>query len=378
MGATLVSPPTDKAVEARHQTQHKLELMERYWGAWCSILARTRGMYRFCPAHLWLIDTHAGPGRHESAWDPDGEIPGTPMLAALAARSVQRAFPGLTIHVRATDKSEEIAKELHRRTRVLAGDPPDGVDIRIGPVDWARAVPWVIDEIAADDGHPHAGKAGAWEHEHRSLWFVDPFGVDGIDHAVIETFPPGSEVIVNLDLMAIMRHAGKATGGDAAAADILRRLFGDERWRQLHPDAARRQELADAYAQSFPQPKWRIRKAHLLRQTGSQHRAMIHLTNADRADEVFGQDVVRALKAGTIVAGTILAKQEKDAAAKRLRELFRGLTMTTREMRSVVATWDLGQLKTICRAAANADYGELTGDTMTWFEERQRPPGLFD
>lgn len=33
--------PEDKAVEERHQTQHKLELMERYWGAWCTILAQT-------------------------------------------------------------------------------------------------------------------------------------------------------------------------------------------------------------------------------------------------------------------------------------------------------------------------------------------------
>lgn len=78
--------PADKVIEARHQTQQKLELMEREWGAWCSILAQTVGKYAFCPSHLWLIDTHAGSGRHLSASDPDGEIPGTPMLGALAAR----------------------------------------------------------------------------------------------------------------------------------------------------------------------------------------------------------------------------------------------------------------------------------------------------
>ena len=83
--------PAEKFIEERRQTQQKLELMERYWGAWSTILAQAR-RYRFCPTRLWLVDTHAGTGEHTSTTDPDGKIEGTPALAALKAREVQRAL----------------------------------------------------------------------------------------------------------------------------------------------------------------------------------------------------------------------------------------------------------------------------------------------
>lgn len=140
--------PDEKVVEARRQTQHKLELMERYWGARCTILARTAGRFPFCPTRLWLIDTHAGAGEHASATDPDGKIEGTPALAALAARQAQRAFPGVEVRVRATDKSKEVATALLAAMRPYTGAPPDGVDVKVGNVDWVKAAPWVAAEIA--------------------------------------------------------------------------------------------------------------------------------------------------------------------------------------------------------------------------------------
>src|SRR5665647_2479147 len=124
--------PEDKFVEARRQTQHKLELMERYWGAWCTILARTKGRHPFCPTRLWLVDTHAGSGEHASATDPDGKIEGTPALAALAARDTQRRFPGIEVRVRATDKSKPVAQSLVAAMRPYKGTPPVGVDIKVG------------------------------------------------------------------------------------------------------------------------------------------------------------------------------------------------------------------------------------------------------
>lgn len=167
--------PDEKVVEARRQTQHKLELMERYWGARCTILARTAGRFPFCPTRLWLIDTHAGAGEHASATDPDGKIEGTPALAALAARQAQRAFPGVEVRVRATDKSKEVATALLAAMRPYTGAPPDGVDVKVGNVDWVKAAPWVAAEIASED-HVHGGRpVGAGRHDHRSLWFIDPY-----------------------------------------------------------------------------------------------------------------------------------------------------------------------------------------------------------
>lgn len=331
--------PADKVIEARHQTTHKLELMEHYWAAWCTILAQTVGRYQFCPTRLWLIDTHAGPGRHLSESDPDGQVPGTPMLAALAARAAQRRFPEVEIRVRTTDKNKGIATELSRRLSRLKGSPPEGVDATVDAVDWVQAVPRICAEIARED-HPHGGRHGASGHNHRSLWFIDPFRIEGIDHVVIESFPPGSEVIVNLDLMAIRRLVGKAGKGDWTADALLNTVFGGNDWQGIGRGPRARETLAEAFAQSFPTRLWHLRRAHLLRPTGSQDRAMIHLTNAATAEKKFERAVHNALARGTVVAGRKLSKTEKDREALRLFALFRGLTMTTREMRSSLSSWE--------------------------------------
>lgn len=99
------------------------------------------------------IDTHAGPGRHLSEGDPDGQVPGTPMFAAIAARAAQRRFSGVEIHVRTTDKNRKIASELDRRLRGLKGRPPDGVDVTVESLDWVTVVPRIRAEIERED-HP--------------------------------------------------------------------------------------------------------------------------------------------------------------------------------------------------------------------------------
>lgn len=365
--------PEEKFVEERLQTRHKLELMERYWGAWCTILARTQGRFAFCPSRLWLIDTHAGSGEHTSATDPDGKIEGTPALAALAARDAQRQFPGVEVRVRATDKDKAVAEALHAALAPYRGAPPDGVDTKVGNVDWVKAVPWVAKEIA-DEEHPHGGKAGGHAHAHRSLWFIDPYGPESIEHSVIETFPIGSEVIINLDLMGLLRHAGRAHAGEEAIRALLGRVFGGDAWdapsRLKHPHQA----LADALANSFP--RWKYRNAYLLRASGSQDRAMIHLTDSPTAVEAFENKVKAALKAGTLIAGKTLTAIERDHAAADLFGRFHGLTMTTREMAPAVPRYPLVHLRPICHTAEQNRYGRWdpkTG-TMEWFAERALAP----
>jgi len=366
--------PDDKVVEERRQTQHKLELMERYWGAWCTILARTVNRFAFCPTRLWLVDTHAGSGEHESASDPDGKIEGTPTLAALAARDTQRRFPGIEVRVRATDSSKTVARQLQAALAPYKGTPPNGVSIEVGNVDWVKAAPWVAAEIA-DENHPHGGR-GQGLHAHRSLWFIDPYGVESIEHAVINGFPPGSEVIINLDLMGLIRHAGRAHNGDEPIRALLERVYGGDDWdaasRQRHPQ----QPLADALANSFP--RWRYRNAYRLNATGSQDRAMVHLTDSTTAVEAFARAVKTALKAGTIIAGAALTTIERDRAAAELFERFRGLTLTTRQMLPAVTRYSLGQLRPICNTADQNRYGrwDATTGTMEWFQDREPTPSL--
>jgi three-Cys-motif partner protein len=362
--------PEDKFVEARLQTRHKLELMERYWGAWCTILARTAGRHPFCPTRLWLVDTHAGCGEHASATDPDGKIEGTPALAALAARETQRQFPGIEVRVRATDVNKAVAAELFGALQPYRGTPPLGVDIQVGDCDWVKAVPWVAAEIA-DENHPHGGlPVGQRRHEHRSLWFIDPYGVESIDHGVIEGLPVGSEVIINVDLMALLRHAGRARAGEKPIRDLLGRVYGGDAWDAPSRLANPHQALADALANSFR--GWTHRNAYLLRATGSQDRAMVHLTRSKTAVTAFARAVDSALKAGTVAAGGMLTSIQKDNAAVELFERFRGLTLTTRQMYAVVQRYSLGQLRPICNTAEQNRYGtwdEKTG-TMQWFTDR--------
>jgi three-Cys-motif partner protein len=368
--------PEEKAIEERLQTRHKLELMERYWGAWCTILARTRGKYPFCPTRLWLVDTHAGSGQHISATDPDGKIEGTPTLAALAALETQRSFPGVEVRVRATDIDKEVAEHLNAALDPYRGAPPTGIDAKVGNVDWVKAAPWVAKEIAAED-HPHGGRPGLYSrHDHRSLWFIDPYGPESIENAVIEAFPPGAEVIINLDLMGLLRLAGRAHNGETPIRELLARVFGGDAWdapsRLKHPH----QTLADALANSFS--RWRFRRAYLLRASGSQDRAMVHLTNSLTAVDVFADKVEVAFKAGTLIAGTTLTAIERDKAAAELFGRFRGVTLTTRQMAPAVTRYSLGQLRPICHTAAQNRYGrwDAATGTMEWFAEREAAPNL--
>ncbi len=368
----MAEKPADKNVEQRRQTQHKLEFMERYWGAWCMILARSRS-YPFCPTHLWLVDTHGGPGAHEAGLDPDGVIEGTPVLAVLAARATQRAFPDMTVHVRATEKDGPTAARLEAAVAPFRGDPPRGVDVLVRKRDWVGEVPAILAEIDMED-HPHGGRpTGDRAHDHRSLWFIDPNGIESIDHETIERLPRGYEVIVNLDLMATMRHVGKARAGDRSSLGLLERAFGGNAWDG--PSGLR--PLADAFAGTFR--GWSYRSASLMSSTGSQDRAMVHLTRSRRAVEAFDKSFGEALRAGTVLAGKATTSVQRDNAAVRLFELFRGLTLTTRQMAAGAPRYTLDQLRTICRTAETNRYGQFdeATSTMTWYEERQPPLSLF-
>jgi three-Cys-motif partner protein len=366
-----MAPPKVKDVEARHQTQQKLEAIERYFGAWCSILARVKGR-PFCPTRLFLVDTHAGAGLHLSEADPDGQVPGSPLLAVLAARTAQRAFPDVEVRVRATDHKASIVRALEAQVSPYRGQPPEGVDVTVRQRDWVTEIDALKAEIAVDD-HPHGGRPDRHGlHEHRSLWFIDPYGIEGLDHGAVLRLPIGSEAVVNLDLMACLRHIGKAERGDTHSETYLTATFGSDVWRKAGSGAGARESLAHAFAESFG-GKWTHRDPYLLRATGSQDRALVHFANSPRAVEAFGRSVRSALAAGTVIAGRLLTTIEKDQAARRLAGLFAALTVHLEDMHGALGVYDRGQLRAICRRAEQNGYGIWREDTgvMEWFAARR-------
>lgn len=367
-------PPKDKNVEQRKQTQQKLELMELYWAAWTSILAQSKSPW-FCARWLWLVDTMAGSGLHESASDPDGARPGTPMQAVFAAQDAQRRFPSVVVKVRASDINKVYATRLDRLLDPYRGDPPEFVDVRVEPRDWVETVPAILAEIADGSDHRFANPRGHADHHHRSLWFIDPYGWQPIDRKVIESLPVGAEVIVNLDLTSITRHAGRS---DPELRDRLDGLFDGDGWTRVPGEGqAYRERLAQLWTDSF-RTHFKFREPHPLRPSGGQDRFMVHLANNEKAATEFKKHVSTSLRRGTVIAGASLDHTKKDIAAKALWERFKGRTLTTDEMYSVDASFTRGQLRTICHAADIDRYGRWNASTkaMEWFEERGPLPNL--
>jgi three-Cys-motif partner protein len=358
--------PDEKFVEARRQTSDKLEVMAGYWSTWAHIIANARNL-PFCSRHLWMIDAFAGNGLHLSSTDPDGIVRGTAVQAALAAKTVQAGVPNVTVHVRAVEMRKGKAKELHTAVQPYV---TDGVDVTVWQSDWVDQVPAILAEIARQD-HPHAGAPIPGRgHQHRSLWLLDPYGPTQLDRRIIEALPYGSEVVINLDIAGLVREIGKADGGDLEAELRTEVLFGGHSWR-----GGSHATLDKRYAETF-EHEFKHRHAYPLRQSGNQRRSLIHLTNSPRAVDVFAKAHERATSLNTLIARGRMSTQAKHSVAVELFNLFRGQTLTTREMRSVSDRFDLTQLRGICAAAEVGRYGKWhsKGGTMEWFAQRAPEP----
>jgi three-Cys-motif partner protein len=370
--------PPDKPVEERDQTRHKLETMVRYWGGWLEVSARARGSW--CNRHLWLVDGMAGSGRHPSTEHPDAAVPGTAVIAAIMARTTQRAHPGQVVTVHAVDIDPSQSTALEGRLAALRGEPPEGVDVRVHPDDFADVVDGIIAEVNAPCAE---APSRTGPHQHHSLWLMDPYGPQAIPIAPLRKVESlaGSELIINLDthgvarLMAVARSRRGPWQQDAA---ILDALFGSDIWTTLPEgeDEAVRDQIARTYADRFT--RFPIRRIHRMRASSGQIRHFIHLSRHTVAEDLFKRVFDDALVAGTIAKGKTLSLAERSAAAARLAGEFAGQRVTVDEMALLSARSPKGQLPTICRTAEADGWGtyEAGTRTMTWFSERAR--GLFD
>jgi three-Cys-motif partner protein len=377
-----IEHPAELPIEARAQTQHKLELLDRYYKSWCGILTNAHGN-GFCVSDLWIIDAHAGRGSHLSDADPDGEVSGTPLLAARAARLAQRVCPSTRIHVRAIEIDDARADELEARLAKYLGVPPAGVDVRVLRGSFEDRAPEIQAEIAAA-GHPHSeGRVGA--HHHRSLWFLDPYGWEEIPYRVIAALGSEAEVVVNADIGGLKRLVGGANSECQSAArdaeildaafgvEIIEVAVGDRPWGNLAGVVPK--SAAQAYSDRFPH---RHRQVLPLRCSASQNRWIVQLAGASSALTALARDHNTSLRAGTIVAGEILTGTQRDKQAKTLSGKYKGETLTVDEMFAMGVGLSRNQIRTICGAAEEAGYGTFTAanGTMEWFTERLAQPGL--
>jgi len=351
--------PADKPIEARHQTTHKLETTDRYWRTWCRILAQAT-MFPFCTRHLWLVDTMAGAGIHESISDPGGRVPGTPVQALLAARATQAEFSGVTVHVRAIDKRKDYIAELEPTfERYRLGSP--SVDGQTFVGDWVDVIDAIAVEIAGKADHQYRG--ALFGHQHRSLWLIDPFGIEPLSFEAIDRLPSHAEVIINFDGNAARRHAGKSL-------PLLDRVYRAGSWR----DARDAQAFARLFMDQFP--RFTERNLYPLWPSGAQDRFLIHLSSAKAAVGPFRRTVAAGLKAGTIVAGELLTGSQKRAAALAMHERFRGLELSLDDMYAAGTGLTRKQLRDICQAASDLACGEWRPKAahMSWFAECEPDP----
>lgn len=124
-------PDELRIVEDHQQTEHKLDVIRRYFGAYPTIIARARSLPKNREA--WLIDTHAGAGQHGSREDPDGYRFGSPLIACREARMVQKHFPRFRVHVRAIEKEREWVFRLSPRLNAFTRgrEPWEAVDAKV-------------------------------------------------------------------------------------------------------------------------------------------------------------------------------------------------------------------------------------------------------
>jgi len=356
-----------KPIEAHKQTEHKLDVWRRYTGRYLSIIARANEKNRFFRGdHVFVVDLFAGAGRHGSTENPLGEVPGTARLACHAARSVQRAHPRTTVHVRLSDSNEVWCRRLEKQVAEYADATafPERVDVTVDTADFAARIAPIITET-----HYAPTKRFC------SLWMIDPFNLQlpiGSLEPLINA--PSVELIINLDAGGARREIKAVTDNTnrltpeqrISMAAPLDRLFGNAPWRHAFDGAENfESELigvartyANAFAGSFDHCNY-----HKLRSSNGQHRYLIHLSNHPKAAEAFTKDYEASRKTG-FAKGNSLGWTDRSKMSAALMEGFPEVEMSMEELQTqTVVLLNKQQAKVIREHAC--DEGFATFDQRT-------------
>ena len=369
-----------RIIELHKQTEHKVDLMRRYYGQYPSIIATAGKRGTVNAEHIFLIDAFAGAGAHLTRQTNTSQVPGTAVQACIEARRVQREFPGTTMHVRLIDASAVACKRLTARVKEFIDSeaPPERVDVTVFRSECQSRIAPILAETEYESGQRYC-----------SLWFFDPHGLE-IPRPTFEPLLRSTraiEILINLDVGAIYREIGQYKSPKATpkmksdCANCLTELFSHERWKSAAPGASNYagelDVLARAYAASFS-PKFRYRQAYKLRSGDSQERYMIHLTNSKTAAGAFARSYRESQKIGNL-KGNALTWADRENIVTTLFDAFKGNAIGFDHLATqTLAPLLKAQARVILRHACDQGFAtyDPTDGTITWNEECTKKPAL--
>jgi three-Cys-motif partner protein len=252
-------------------TRLKHFLLQVYLKQWPSILITGRtNAGAAAPRMLWFVDAFAGAGRDEQG------TPGSPIIAAEIAIEINKAHypkPGKTSGMRVLaieanqGRYEQLAKALESYSAVAEVRPGSLKDI-IGKV-----MPFLE------------------QHDAPALFFLDPFGVHGLDATLLPQIfrVKRTEILLLFSDEGAVRLAGKAEAKVPTRAELLakrqdgRLSFGDEIDAKLEEQDRLDVEKIIAGHSSNP------RAAEILNLTfgGKDWRAIVESTPAPQRRQAF-------------------------------------------------------------------------------------------
>ncbi len=371
-----------RPIEARKQTEHKLDVWRRYTGRYLSIIAKANEKRPFFRGdHVFVVDLFAGAGRHLSAENPLREVPGTAALACFSARSVQRAHPQTQVHVRLSDFDEVWCRRLEKQVAdyTSAAAFPEHVDVTINTADYVDRIDPVIAETCYAIGKNFC-----------SLWMIDPFNLQ-LQMSSLQRLiaTPSAELIINLDAGGTRREIIAVTdmynnvspGQRISMAHPLDRLFGNDSWRHAFDGASTFEGeligIARTYADAFSS-HFNYCNYYKLRSSDGQHRYLIHLASHPSAVDSFRKDYEASRKTG-FAKGKALDWTDRTKMSASLMAAFQGVEMTLEELQSQsVVLLNKQQAKVIRDHACDEGFASFNtrSQTITWNHECDKQPEL--
>lgn len=181
-------------------TRAKLEILQRYLGAWFNILAR-RGV-----KDVIYFDGFCGPGEYE------GGEKGSPIVATELANLTTQEVDHFRVHIICVDKRVDALHHLTNMPAIREHHPRVYLDIR--PGEFGR-------EIAEVVGSSQYGRY--WP----IFSFVDPFGFSGFSQSTLQLLMrnQSSEIFVNLWCGFMNRFL---THPDQGVKECISDLIGEE------------------------------------------------------------------------------------------------------------------------------------------------------
>jgi three-Cys-motif partner protein len=360
-------PDERNVLESSAQTEHKLEIMRRYFPKYAATIANSRTINN---RHVWLVDLFAGAGLHRSANHPHGQRDGTALLACIHAWKVQRRFPESRLHVRLVDMNRGFCDRLEERTRWFRELPDDEqIDLRIMCMDFAVAIPIIASDVrlTGDDV--------------RSLWFIDPYEPTPLRYdALLPIIALShSEIIINFDVTGVVRMRGQVLSERARQSVLasvlqseghLNQIYRSDKWREplkhirTRPGITENESLAYVYADQFR--TFKCQAVYPLDASDQQYRYLVHLSRTPAAEGAF-REVYAASNRRGLYTGRSLGEAECAKYADVLMEIFYGREIGVNGLyASDVVPLDRAQIRRVLEYAEGHGYGKLNGDTMHW------------